>query len=141
MIVIYVSFTHLKKRMIVDTQNRFIVECPLYTLINNWQKESTSGIAILKEVEVETFIRFNEHTYTATYITPGSDLDQPLDDKVDLNSIDKNNQQNDLSLEHVNESAVENMNSNMIVNPAPPSEPALEDSDGYRRVSVRDFGA
>lgn len=44
---------------------------PLYALINNgFMKESTNGVAILDDVETETFIAFCEYAYTGAYVTP-----------------------------------------------------------------------
>jgi hypothetical protein len=48
---------------------------PLYTLINNgYMKESSTGNATLKDVEVKTFISFYKYVYTSAYITPDHTL-------------------------------------------------------------------
>lgn len=48
---------------------------PLYTLINNGHmKESSTGIATLEDVEVETFIGFYKYAYTGAYVTPDCTL-------------------------------------------------------------------
>ncbi|PGH04574.1 hypothetical protein GX51_03407 [Blastomyces parvus] len=44
---------------------------PLYALINNGQmQESTSRLAVLEDVEKDTFLAFCEFLYTGTYTTP-----------------------------------------------------------------------
>lgn len=44
---------------------------PLYALINNGKmKESNSKIAVLDDVEEDTFIGFSEYAYRGTYTTP-----------------------------------------------------------------------
>jgi hypothetical protein len=46
------------------------ISTPLYTLMSGEMKEAKDGVAVLKEVESETFTAFCEYAYTGSYRVP-----------------------------------------------------------------------
>lgn len=65
---------------------------PLYALINNGHmKESQTGIAVLDDIEVETFVGFCEYAYTGAYETPDLKSVSPPESPLDLQPNDSVN--------------------------------------------------